>query len=375
MSKRIYLDFNATTPPLDDVIDAQRDAAKSAWGNPSSIHEDGRRARSIVEDARAQVALLAECDARDVIFTSGGTEANNLALRSAFTKAPRLLITSVLEHPSVVRVAEALEREGKATVRWADVAPNGAVDVGSVERILAAENAGTVVIAIQAVNHETGIFQPIAEILQLAAKCNAWLHVDAVQAFGRRADVVSHATTRSISAHKIRGPKGIGALMTLPDMKIEPVLRGGAQERGIRPGTIDPVAAAGFAVAAAHAKKTATAYEAKAPLRDALEAALVSFGGIVNGGGAGVTRAPHVTNVSFPKWVGAEMVAALDLEGVSVSSGSACSADTIEPSPVVSAIAGEARAKSAVRISLGTTTTETEITRAIEVFRLVTSRI
>ncbi len=371
ISDRIYLDFNATTPPLQDVIDAQREAARVAWGNPSSIHEDGRRARALVEDARARVAELAGCDPRDVIFTSGGTEANNLALRSAFSKSHGTLITSRLEHPSIVQVAEALAREEKADVRFCDVDRSGAIDLASIEK-----NLGTallhVVFAVQAVNHETGIFQPLSEISALAAKRNAWLHVDAVQAFGRRSDVAAHATTRSISAHKIRGPKGIGALMTLPDVKIEPVLRGGAQERGVRPGTIDPVAATGFAVAAVHAKTTADAYASKAKLRDALESALVALGGEVNGG---APRAPHVTNVSFPKWIGAELVAALDLEGVSVSSGAACSAGTIEPSPVITAFAGEARAKSAVRISLGPTTTEPEIARAIEAFRRVIARV
>jgi cysteine desulfurase len=375
ISDRIYLDFNATTPPLDEVIDAQREAARIAWGNPSSIHEDGRRARALVEDARACVAELAGCDPRDVIFTSGGTEANNLALRSAFSKTRGTLITSRLEHPSVVQVAEALAREDKADVRFCDVDESGAVDLASVEKNL--ETAlSHLVFAIQAVNHETGIFQPLSEIFDIAFKRKAWLHVDAVQAFGRRDDVAVFATTRSISAHKIRGPKGIGALMTLPDVKIEPVLRGGAQERGIRPGTIDPVAAAGFAVAAAHAKTTADAYASKAALRDALEAALRALGGEVNGGGNNRgQRAPHVTNVSFPKWIGAELVAALDLEGVSISSGAACSAGTIEPSPVITAFKGEARAKSAVRISLGTTTTDAEIARAIEAFRRVIARV
>ncbi|MEO7113553.1 MAG: cysteine desulfurase family protein [Polyangiaceae bacterium] len=380
ISDRIYLDFNATTPPLDDVIDAQREAARAAWGNPSSIHADGRRARALVEDARARVAELAGCDPRDVIFTSGGTEANNLALRSAFSKTRGTLITSRLEHPSVVQVAEALAREEKADVRFCDVDANGAVDLASIEKHL--ENAlPHLVFAIQAVNHETGIFQPLSEIFDIAFKRKAWMHVDAVQAFGRRDDVAVFATTRSISAHKIRGPKGIGALMTLPDVKIEPVLRGGAQERGIRPGTIDPVAAAGFAVAAVHAKTTAAAYASKGALRDALEAALVALGGQVNGGqvksglNGGAPRAPHITNVSFPKWIGAELVAALDLEGISISSGAACSAGTIEPSPVITAFAGEARAKSAVRISLGPTTTDAEIGCAIEAFRCVIARV
>ena len=367
---RVYLDFNATTPPLAEVLDAQREAARAAWANPSSIHEDGRRARAVVEDARAQVAALAGCDPRDVVFTSGGTEANNLGVRSAMAKRPGALVTSRLEHASVVKVAEALEREGRE-VHWARADACGAVDVGALSKYV--QNTRDIAaFAIQAVNHETGVIQPIREIAELARSRDAWLHVDAVQGFGRITDVASMATTRSISAHKIRGPKGIGALITQPDVKIEPVVRGGSQERGIRPGTVDPVAIAGFGVAAAYAKTTASAYGSLAPLRDAIESALVGFGGEVNGG---APRAPHVTNISFPGWFGEELVAALDLEGVSISSGAACSAGTIEPSPVLAVFVSDARAKSAIRISLGLTTTHDEITRAIEAFRRVLARL
>lgn len=367
---RVYLDFNATTPPLEEVLDAQRDAAGSAWANPSSIHADGRKARAVVEDARAKIAALAGCDPRDVIFTSGGTEANNLGVRSAMAKRAGALVTSRLEHASVVKVAEAFEREGRE-VHWAEADARGAVDLGALSKYV--QNTPNIAaFAIQAVNHETGVIQPIRDIAELARARDAWLHVDAIQGFGRVDDVAPMATTRSISAHKIRGPKGIGALITQPDVKIQPVIRGGSQERGIRPGTVDAIAIAGFGVAIAHAKSSASSYAAVGPLRDAIESALLGFGGEVN---SGAPRAPHVTSISFSKWFGEELVAALDLEGVSVSSGAACSAGTIEPSPVLAAFVSDDRAKSAVRISLGLTTTHDEITRAIEAFRRVLGRL
>ncbi|MGH7329563.1 MAG: cysteine desulfurase family protein, partial [Polyangiaceae bacterium] len=335
-----------------------------------SLHWAGERARAGIDRARRQIATLLQCGPGEVVLTSGGTEANNLGVRSAMEKRAGALVTSRLEHASVVKVAEAFEREGRE-VHWAKADARGAVEVTALAKYV--QNTPNIAaFAIQAVNHETGIIQPIREIAELARARDAWLHVDAVQGFGRIDDVAPMATTRSISAHKIRGPKGVGALITQPDVKIEPVIRGGAQERGIRPGTVDPIAIAGFGVAAAHAKTSAIAYASLAPLRDALESALVGFGGEVNGG---APRAPHVTNISFSKWFGEELVAALDLEGVSISSGAACSAGTIEPSPVLAVFVSDDRAKSAVRMSLGLTTTHDEITRAIEAFRRVLSRL
>lgn len=369
MTSRVYFDWNATAPPLDAAIDAMHEAARGAWANPSSVHGDGRRARGRVEDARASVGVLAAIDPRDVILTSGGTEANNLALRSAFVAPGGVLITSRLEHPSVTRVAEALEREGR-TVRWLRIEPGGTIDVDDLTRAL--ELPDVRLVAVQAVNHETGVIQPLRAVLERTAD-RVPLHVDAVQAFGRIAEVGQGAATRSIAAHKIRGPKGIGALITRTGVRIEPVLLGGAQERGIRPGTIDPIAAAGFAVAAGHALTGVVRYASVGDLRDRLEAALLGFaaGAQVNGQGP---RAPHVTNISFPRWLGPELVAALDLEGVSVSSGSACSAGTHEPSPIITAMLGDARAASAVRLSLGESSTMADVDFAISVFSRVLSR-
>ena len=378
--RRTYLDWNATAPPLDAVIEAMRDAAREAWGNPSSIHGEGRLARAKVEEARAAVAALAGCDVRDVVLTSGGTEANNLAVRSFFADGPGVLVTSRLEHPSVGRVAEVLESAGTRTV-WLDARPDGTIDVAGLSRALEACGAERVLVAVQAVNGETGVVQPVDEVLALArgrshaSSAETRVHVDAVQAWGKLESVAADADTRSLAAHKLRGPKGIGALVAREGVTIRPVLVGGSQERGVRPGTVDPVAAAGLGVAAAHARTSPTRYARIAPLRDALECAIVDLaaGAQVNGGAA--RRVAHVTNVSLPGWIGAELVAALDLEGVAVASGSACSAGTIEPSPVIRAMHGEERARGAVRASLGETTTEGDIEHAIAAFRRVLGRV
>ena len=373
--QRIYLDWNATTPPSDVVLDAMREAAREAWGNPASVHGHGRAARARVEDAREAVAAMAGVDGRDVVLTSGGTEANNLALRSVVTSTPEgprpRILTSRIEHPSIVRTAEAMEREGLAIVRWLAVTESGHVDLEDVARALA-EPGGAALASVQAVNHETGAIQPLEAIAALLP-ADSYLHVDAVQAWGKVAFATKVATLMSVAAHKLRGPKGIGALVTRPCIRLEPILRGGAQERGLRPGTVDPVAASGMGAAARAAPGAATRREGVRALRDRLEASILALtpAATVNGSGP---RAEHVTNISFAGWLGPELVAALDLEGVSVSSGSACSAGTSDPSPVIEAMVGRARARSAVRFSLGETTSSADVDDAVKVLQRVLAR-
>ncbi|HEX3346243.1 MAG TPA: cysteine desulfurase family protein [Polyangiaceae bacterium] len=371
--RRVYLDWNATTPPLPEVVQAMADAAREAWGNPSSVHAFGRAARARVEDAREAVARLAGSDPRDVVLTSGGTEANNLALRSAFAEAGGVLVTSRLEHPSVAKVAEALEREGKTRVRWLRVLPGGAVDVEDLARALAEGDVRLV--ALQAVNAETGVLQPVREAIAMAHRAGARVHVDTVQSFGRADDVAEQADSRSLAAHKMRGPKSIGALITRPALPVAPVLLGGSQERGVRPGTVDPVAAAGLAVAARRAASSPARWAALAPLRDTLEAGLLraaTGGARVNGSGA--ARAPHVTSVAFRGWSSPELVAALDLEGVAASGGSACSAGTAAPSTVLSAMGDDDAATSTLRFSLGEETTADDVAVALEAAARVLAR-
>jgi cysteine desulfurase len=367
-----YLDWNATTPPLPEVVLAMERAAREAWGNPSSVHSVGRKARAHLEDARASVARLARCDARDVVFTSGGTEANNLALRSAFAEAVGTLVTSRLEHPSVTRVAEALEREGRARVRWVRVTPDGVLDRDDLDRGLS--DGPVRLVAVQAVNSETGVIQPVAEVIAATRRVGARIHVDAVQAFGRIEDVSVEADTRSLAGHKIRGPKSIGALLGRPGLPIAPVLLGGSQERGARPGTTDPVAAAGLAVASLHALESPARWRSLAPLRDALEAALLALAPGARVNGARAPRMPHVSSIMFPGWKGPELVAALDLEDLAVSAGSACSAGTAEPSPVLVAMGDAEAAASSVRFSLGEETRAEDIDAAIAACRRVLRR-
>ncbi len=377
--RHVYLDWNATTPPHPAVLEAMRAAAEVAWANPASVHGPGRRARAFVEEAREAVAALVGFDARDVLLTSGGTEANNLALALPFGPVgegsrPRALLVSRIEHPSIVRTAEELARRG-VVVGWVEPLPSGVVPASAfaeaAERIGA--EADVRLLVLQAVNHETGVVQPVAEVAALAHARGALLHVDAVQAVGRLSpEAWARADLVSVAAHKIRGPKGIGALCTRAGLKVRPLLFGGAQERGVRPGTQDPIACAGFAEAARHARVDGpSAYARVAELRDRLQAALVDLGGVPNGE---PPRAPHVVNLSWPGWRGDELCAALDLEGVAISSGSACSAGTAEPSPVLTAMVGVARAASATRLSLGEETTPDEVTRAIEAFRRVIAR-
>jgi cysteine desulfurase len=378
----VYLDWNATTPPHPDVIAAMATAAEGAWGNPSSLHALGRAAKALVEQAREDLASLSGYSARDIVLTSGGTEANNLALRRPFTTPSGLLttgalVTSHLEHPSVTSTAELLGHLG-VDVGWLPVSSSGRIDPEDADRALRQTARRPLLLAVQAVNHETGVVQPIAELCDVVGRHGAELHVDAVQAVGRLAmEAWRGADSIAVASHKIRGPKGIGAVIVRPGLSVRPLLRGGGQERGLRPGTVDPVAVAGFGAAARRALSGPGRYAELAPLRARLERMLLELGqslaapALRNGD---EPRAPHVTNLSWHGWAGDELVAALDLEGVCISAGAACAAGTPEPSPVVAAMVGAARAKSAVRFSLGEDTTERDIDRVTHVFELVLSR-
>jgi len=375
---QIYLDWNATTPPHPDVVSAMIVAARDAWGNPASVHGTGRRARARVEEAREAIASLVGLDSRDVYLTSGGTEANNLALWHAFAdglskpnNVRQALVVSRAEHPSVVKFAEHLAERG-VCVEWVVPSASGRVDPAAIADAMdraAASGATVRLVALQAVNHETGVIQPVAETALLCQSRKALLFVDAVQAVGKLPRATYEgADLISLAAHKMRGPKGVGALATRSTVQLRRMLFGGAQEKGLRPGTQDPVTCAGFAVAAEHARHMPLRYVEIASMRDQLEVDLVRIGnaaGVTTARNGEGDRAPHVLNMSFGGWIGPELCAALDLEGVAVSSGSACSAGTAEPSPVLEAMVGRARALSAVRVSLGETTSADEIREAV----------
>jgi cysteine desulfurase len=339
-----------------------RAAMTDGWANPASVHQAGRRARALVERARERIAQLLGFEARDVLLTSGGTEANNLALSAASG-----LVTSRIEHPSVVRVGEALA-DRDVPVRWLPARADGRIDSDDVHAAVATLPSGATV-ALSAANHETGVIQPIREVSEVVHAGGGRLHVDAVQAVGKvDPSLWSGADSVSLSAHKIRGPKGIGVLSWRPGWAPRPVLVGGAQERGLRPGTVDAVAAVGLEAAVSRAATGPERHAQIAPLRDRIEKALARWGEV---NGLGAPRLPHVSNLSFPGWRGDELAAALDLHGIRVSSGSACSAGTQEISPVVMAMLGRERAASAIRISLGDETDRAAADAAVEVFEAV----
>lgn len=358
----VYLDWNATTPLHPRVAAAMERAREHAWANPASNHSAGRAARGELESTRELLAQILGFHPRDVLFTGSGTEANNLALHDATA-----LVLSRLEHPSVVACAQALEQKGVPVV-WLPVHRDGYVEPDAVREALEQLRGKKPTVALQAVNHETGVLQPLDAVAERVCAEGARLHVDAVQLLGRGSvECLAAADTVSVAAHKLRGPKGIGALLWRPGRPPSPLLRGGAQERGLRPGTQDAVAAAGFRAALERLAESVAAYQALGPLRDWLEAELVPWA-CHNGEGP---RLPHVANLSVRGWRGDEVVAALDLSGVFVSSGSACSAGTTEPSPVIEAMLGRQRATEAVRVSLGEATTEQDVRRARDAFRAI----
>lgn len=354
-SDELYLDWNSTAPLAPEVIAAMARAQVQLWGNPSSVHGTGRRARAALEGARESLAAALDFNSRDVLFCGSGTEANNLALSGS-----EALVTSRIEHPSVVKVAERLEQQGRPVI-WLPVPADGALRASDVEQALAAlPRALAATVAVMGANHETGVLQPIEEISKVTRAFGARLHVDAVQLLGKAPLTgLALATSVSVTAHKLRGPKGIAALL-FQGPPPSPVLVGGAQERGLRPGTQDASAALGFQVALerslANLEQRCVHLE---QLRDKLELACSKWGD-VNGKGR---RLPHVTNLSFHHFPGPELVAALDLHGIRVSSGSACSAGTSEPSEVILAMHGRERASRAVRFSLGEDTTPAGIER------------
>jgi cysteine desulfurase len=356
----LYCDWNATTPPYLEVVAAMAAAAATLWANPSSVHAAGRTARNEVERLRELLASALHVDARDLLLTSGGTEANNLALHDAAG-----LVTSRLEHPSVTRVAEALAARGRP-VRWLPVPTTGRLDPDALAELAAGLPPASWV-SIQLANHETGVLQDVAGFAERAHHLGLRLHVDAVQAFGKvPIGALGAADRLTVTAHKLRGPKGIGALAWRANHGPRPLLVGGSQERGLRPGTVDAVAAVGFRAALELAAQNRSLWTSTAEVRDELERSLREVA-VVNGAGE---RLPHVSNLSFEGVQGDELVAALDLVGIQVSSGSACSAGSSEPSAVVTAMLGRQRALGAVRFSLGPDVTSAQVSRIKhEVFR------
>lgn len=366
MEKRVYLDWNATAP-LRPQARAAMVAALDAAGNPSSIHAEGRVARRIVETARAEVAALFGADPSHVTFTSGGTEANALALTPRFRRGAadlvcgRLLFSGV-EHPSV-RIGG---RFGPAQVEAIPVDGDGLIDLGWLKNRLSRDKA-PVLVSAMAANNETGVVQPISEVANLVHEAGGVLHVDAVQAAGRISLDINalNADFMTISAHKIGGPKGVGALIRgVSDLHlVAPLITGGGQERGQRAGTENVAGIAGFGAAATASRDAFAAENAHVrALRDRLEAGLRTHTPDVIIFGASAPRLPNTTLFALPGIKAETAVIAFDLDGVAISSGAACSSGKVQPSAVLQAMGvEEGLTRSGLRVSLGWDTTEADI--------------
>jgi cysteine desulfurase len=362
MQPRIYLDHNATTPLVDAARAAMTEALTVA-GNPSSVHRDGRRARHLVEVARDQVARLLGAGRDEVVFTSGGTEADWLGIRGlASADAARLVGCAQIEHPAVLGAARSADR---STPRWLRVDPVGRIDVADVAAAIAA-GRGDEVVAIGGVNHELGVVQDLEAIASIVRTVDGVrLHVDAVQLAGKRplAPVLAVADTVAISAHKLGGPPGVGALWIRAGTAFQSPFHAGHQEKGRRPGTENVVGIVGFGAAAAAVDPSV--WSAVTALGDRLEAGLIALGARIHG--AGAPRIGGTINAGFPAVLGESVVIALDLAGVSVSTGAACTSGTVAPSPVLLALGvPDAEARQAVRFSLGRSNTVAEIDRVLE---------
>lgn len=355
MNEPVYLDYNATAPLRPEALAAMTKALE-VTGNASSPHAFGRRARRIVEDAREAVAALVGARPQQVVFTSGGTEANTLALRGC---ARSRVLVSAGEHASVLQAPVEAVR--------LPLRRDGLVSLAKLASLLAAET-GPAIVSLQLANNETGVIQPVAEAVALAREFGAVVHCDAVQAVGKiPVDfALLGVDLMSLSAHKLGGPQGIGALIVADDVVLQPLLRGGGQERGRRAGTENVAAIAGFGAAAAAAGELSYL----AARRDAFEVELRALAPSVVIFGAAAQRLPNTTCLALPGLTAERQLMALDLAGVAVSSGSACSSGKVAPSHVLAAMgASPEQTQAALRVSTGWASGAADYARFLEAWR------
>jgi cysteine desulfurase len=373
--RRIYMDANATTPLLPEVLDTMRPWLLENFGNASSIHQHGQQARAAVEHARESVAMLLNCRESEIVFTSGGTESDNLAV-FGLVKPGDHVITSSIEHHAVLHAAERLQERG-VDVTFLPVSRDGRVDPEDVRREL---RSNTRLISVMMANNETGVIQPIQEIGRIAQEADIWFHTDAVQAAGKiEIDVKAiGCDLLSISGHKMHAPQGTGVLYVRRGTRIEPLFFGGAHERQRRPGTENVAGIVGLGKAAelsAEALRDGT-MDRVASLRARLEHDIVARveDCSVNGGEA--PRVPNTTNLQFDNLEGEALVIALDLKGLAVSGGSACMSGATEPSHVLTAMGlVSTRARASLRFSLTKLNTEYEVNAALELVPAAVSRL
>jgi cysteine desulfurase len=366
----IYLDHAATTPPAPEVIDAMLPLLRGTWANPSSGHADGRAARAVVDSSRDRLAAVLGCEPRELIFTSGGTEADNLAVRGAVqrwgTERGRHVVVSAIEHEAVLATATVMAGCGEAEVTVVSCDRNGVVDPGTVA---AAVRDDTVLVSVMLANNEVGTVQDLAAISAAVRDRNpgALVHTDAVQALGRMPVRVNDlgVDLLSLSAHKCYGPKGTGLLYARWGTHLRPQAEGGGQERGRRSGTENVPGIAGFAVAAElveHERDGETVRLRR--LRDLLEEGVLSGPGRVRVAAAGAERLPNVATFLVDGAATDSLLTALDMAGLEVSGGSACTSGAVRESHVLVAIGEEPRRTAMLRCSLGRTTTDDDVEQA-----------
>ena len=377
---RVYFDYNATSPVAPEVADAMGRVTREVFGNASSVHHFGQQAKGVLDDARTAVATAIGADPSEVVFTSGGTEADNFAIRGAAgvlesvdsPRARRHLIASAIEHEAVLNTFKALARRGWKTT----LLPVDQSGVLTADRLREAITDDTALVSIMHANNEIGTIQPIAELAAIAHGHGALMHTDAVQSLGKiPVDVGAlDVDLLSLSAHKFNGPKGVGALWIKRGARVQAILTGGKHERNRRAGTENVPGVAGLGVAATLAVGKRSAEGPRlALLRDRLEDGILAAvpGTAINGSRS--ARVPNTTNISFDRVEAESLLIALDLEGIAVSTGSACSSGTLEPSHVLKAMGLPVhRTQNSLRFSLGMHSTQAEVDRVIDVLpRLV----
>ncbi|MGB7189451.1 MAG: cysteine desulfurase family protein [Acidobacteriaceae bacterium] len=373
--RRIYMDANATTPLVPEVFEAMRPWLTESFGNASSIHQPGQQARGAVERARTSVARLLNCRESEVVFTSGGTESDNLAVFGLVQPGDHV-ITSSIEHHAVLHAGEKLAQRG-LEVTFLPVSADGRIDPAEVRRAL---RPNTKLISVMAANNETGVIQPVEEIGRIAQEADVWFHTDAVQAISKM-PVDTQAIgcdLLSISGHKFHAPQGTGVLFVRRGTQLEPLFFGGTHERQRRAGTENVAGIVGLGKAAELAAQSLTngTLERLAALRDRLEAGVLAR---VEGSGvnsAGQARVPNTTNLYFNNLEGEALVIALDMKGIAVSGGSACASGASEPSHVLTAMGlRPERARASLRFSLTKLNTEQDVDEALEIIPAAVSRL
>src|SRR5947208_10398988 len=370
--RRVYFDNNASTPVLPEVFEAMRPYFAEHFGNASSIHHHGQETRAAVERARESVANLLGCRTSEIVFTSGGTEGDNLAIfgltKPGLTKPGDHIITSTIEHHAVLNSCKQLEASG-CEVTYVPVDGHCLVDPDDIRRAL---RKNTKLITIMMANNETGVLQQVEEIAKIAAEADVYFHTDAVQAAGKVPINVKQigCDLLSISGHKMHAPQGVGALYVLKGTILQPLLYGGSHERSRRAGTenVPAIVALGKAAEMARAGLGDGSVARVAVLRDEMEKSILDSVPEAGLNSGGALRVPNTSNIYFDHIEGEAMVIALDLKGLAVSTGAACSSGAIEPSHVLTAMGlPPERARASIRFSLGKQNTETDVDFALSV--------